>query len=55
MGALSALASAIPKAARRAHLDENFGALETPLDAATLTRLDAIFPPPRREGPLEMI
>jgi diketogulonate reductase-like aldo/keto reductase len=46
---------AIPKAARRKHLDDNFGALETPLDTTTLTRLDAIFPPPRREGPLEMI
>ena len=46
---------AIPKAARRAHLDDNFGALETPLDAATLARLDAIFPPPTREKQLEMI
>ena len=46
---------AIPKAARRAHLDDNFGALATPLDAATLARLDAILPPPRGEQALEMI
>ena len=46
---------AIPKAARRAHLDENFAALECTLDRATLARLDEIFPPPHREKPLEMI
>jgi diketogulonate reductase-like aldo/keto reductase len=45
----------IPKAARRVHLDDNFGALETTLDAATLSRLDAIFPPPKGEKSLEMI
>ena len=46
---------AIPKAARRAHLDENFAALECALDRATLARLDEIFPPPHQEKPLEMI
>jgi len=46
---------AIPKAARRAHLDENFAALECTLDRATLARLDEIFPPPHQEKPLEMI
>ena len=46
---------AIPKAARRAHLDENFAALECTLDRAILARLDKIFPPPQQEKPLEMI
>ena len=46
---------AIPKAARRSHLDENFSALECALDRAILARLDRIFPPPHQEKPLEMI
>lgn len=46
---------AIPKAASRAHLDENFGALECVLDRETLAKLDEIFPPPQRKKPLEMI
>lgn len=46
---------AIPKAANRAHLDENFAALDALLDQETLARLDAIFPPPRGDRPLEMI
>lgn len=46
---------AIPKAARRAHLDENFSALECTLDRAIMARLDEIFPPPHQEKPLEMI
>jgi len=46
---------AIPKAAKRAHVDENFGALDCVLDGATLAKLDVIFPPPHGEKPLEMI
>jgi diketogulonate reductase-like aldo/keto reductase len=46
---------AIPKAANRAHIDENFGALECPLDDETLRALDTIFPPPRRASPLAML
>lgn len=39
---------AIPKAARESHLRENFAAGSVVLDAATLTALDALFPPPRK-------
>lgn len=46
---------AIPKAAQRAHVEENFGALECTLETGTLAELDAIFPPPRRARPLEML
>ena len=46
---------AIPKASTRAHLEENFAALECPLDDATLVELDRLFPPPRRATPLEML
>lgn len=45
----------IPKASTRAHLEENFAALDCPLDAATLVELDRMFPPPRRGTPLEML
>ena len=45
----------IPKASTRAHLEENFAALECPLDDATLAELDRLFPPPRRATPLEML
>lgn len=45
----------IPKASTRAHLDENYAALECPLDDATLAELDRLFPPPRRATPLEML
>ena len=46
---------AIPKAARRVHVDENFAAFDCTLDRVTLARLDEIFPPPHGEKPLEMI
>ena len=46
---------AIPKAAQGAHVDENFGALDCPLTADVLKALDAIFPPPRRARPLEVL
>jgi diketogulonate reductase-like aldo/keto reductase len=39
---------AIPKAVREPHLRENFAAGSVTLDAATLTALDALFPPPRK-------
>lgn len=45
----------IPKASTRAHLEENFAALDCPLDDATLAELDRLFPPPRRATPLEML
>ena len=46
---------AIPKAGQCAHVEENFGALGRPLDQEVLRALDAIFPPPRRARPLEML
>jgi diketogulonate reductase-like aldo/keto reductase len=46
---------AIPKAGQRAHVDENFGALQCALAADVLATLDAVFPPPRRARPLEML
>lgn len=46
---------AIPKTASRARLQENFKALEHPLDAAALAELDQLFPPPSRPVPLEML
>ncbi|MDR0379674.1 MAG: aldo/keto reductase [Candidatus Accumulibacter sp.] len=46
---------AIPKASTRAHVEENFAALDCPLDAETLAELDRLFPPPGRAAPLEML
>ena len=46
---------AIPKAAQCAHVDENYGALDCQLRDDVLRELDAIFPPPRRVRPLEML
>jgi len=46
---------AIPKASTRAHLEENFAALQCPLNAETIAELDRLFPPPRRATPLEML
>ena len=45
----------IPKASTRTHLEENFAALQCPLDAETLAELDRLFPPPQRATPLEML
>lgn len=45
---------AIPKAVQEAHLRENLAAADIELDAATLSALDALFPPPRRPTPLAM-
>lgn len=46
---------AIPKAADARRVEENFGALQLTLDAATLAELDRLFPPPRGPRPLEML
>jgi diketogulonate reductase-like aldo/keto reductase len=46
---------AIPKASTRAHLEENFAALQCTLDSSALAELDRLFPPPRRATPLEML
>jgi diketogulonate reductase-like aldo/keto reductase len=46
---------AIPKTSSPARIAENVAALSRPLDAAALTELDALFPPPRRAAPLAMI
>lgn len=46
---------AIPKAARREHLERNMQALERTLSAAQLARLDRIFAPPKRAMALEML
>ena len=45
----------IPKTTHIARLEENLGALDLKLDAATLSALDAAFPPPRRRSPLAML
>jgi diketogulonate reductase-like aldo/keto reductase len=45
----------IPKAARRDHLRENFGALDHSLSASQLAELDRLFAPPSGPHPLEMI
>jgi aldehyde reductase len=46
---------AIPKASKRAHVEENFAALDFPLDAEILAALDRLFPPPNEATPLEML
>ena len=46
---------AIPKASTRAHLDENFGALQCQIEPALMAAIDRLFPPPRRASPLEML
>ncbi|MNC89486.1 2,5-diketo-D-gluconic acid reductase A [compost metagenome] len=45
----------IPKTGRRERLKENLTALDKPLDAAQLSELDRLFPPPKRAQPLEML
>jgi diketogulonate reductase-like aldo/keto reductase len=46
---------AIPKASSVTHVEQNFAALECPLDAETLAELDRLFPPPKRAMPLQML
>jgi diketogulonate reductase-like aldo/keto reductase len=45
----------IPKAAREAHLRENFAAADLRLSADDHAELDRRFPPPRRKKPLAMV
>ena len=45
----------IPKTTHVARLEENLGALDLKLDAATFAALDAAFPPPRKRTPLAML
>jgi diketogulonate reductase-like aldo/keto reductase len=46
---------AIPKAGRRAHVEENAAALGITLTDAQLRELDRLFPPPDGPTPLEML
>ena len=46
---------AIPKCGNRERMKDNLGALELALTPAQLAELDAIFPPPKRAQPLEML
>ena len=46
---------AIPKSGRIAHVEDNAGALEVVMTDGLRTALDALFSPPRRATPLEMI
>lgn len=46
---------AIPKSATPARIDENLAAAALTLDVATLDRLDALYPPPKRKRPLAML
>ena len=46
---------AIPKTARRERLAENVAAFEHSLDAHALAELDALFSPPKKAVPLEML
>ncbi len=45
----------IPKTSSRAKLEENLRACDITLDEAQLRELDALFPPPSRATPLEML
>lgn len=46
---------AIPKAAKSEHARENASALQVKLSAQQMAELDALFPPPKRRVPLEML
>jgi diketogulonate reductase-like aldo/keto reductase len=46
---------AIPKASTRDHVEQNFAAMDLRLDSGLRSRIDAIFPPPVRATPLEML
>ena len=46
---------AIPKAASRAHVEDNRAAADLVLTPADLAALDAAFPPPARKEPLEIL
>jgi diketogulonate reductase-like aldo/keto reductase len=47
--------NAIPKAGTPAHVEENRAALDLRLTGEDLAELDAAFPPPEEEQPLEML
>jgi len=46
---------AIPKASSVEHVEANADALEIQFDIEDLERLDAAFPPPTKETPLDII
>ena len=46
---------AIPKAARRSHVDENLAALSLTLGDDVLAELDRLYPPPAGPCALEML
>jgi diketogulonate reductase-like aldo/keto reductase len=46
---------AIPKSSTPARIDENLAAAVVRLDADTLARIDALYPPPKRKRPLAML
>ena len=46
---------AIPRATNPVHVQENVAALEIRLSPSECQALDAVFPPPSRAGPLEML
>ena len=46
---------AIPKAGRPVHVEDNAGALDIVITNELRAALDALYPPPRRATPLEMI
>jgi diketogulonate reductase-like aldo/keto reductase len=46
---------AIPKATRLEHVRQNAGAADVRLTAEDLESIDAVFPPPGREVPLELL
>ncbi|MBS1165906.1 MAG: Oxidoreductase, aldo/keto reductase family [Proteobacteria bacterium] len=46
---------AIPKAGRAAHVEDNAGALDIVITDELRAALNALYPPPRRATPLEMI
>jgi len=46
---------AIPKASSIAHVEENAGALEISLSAEALQQLDAAFPAPQQQTPLDVV
>jgi len=46
---------AIPKAGRPVHVEDNAGALDIVITSELRAALDALYPPPRRATPLEMI
>jgi diketogulonate reductase-like aldo/keto reductase len=45
----------IPKTGRRAHVEDNLGALDRPLTPAQIAELDRLFPPPDGPTALEML